>query len=60
MLILSRKPGEDIIIETSDGPVLIRVIDMPQRNRCRIGVDAPKTCRILRAELIPTPDDREG
>lgn len=61
MLILSRKCLEDIIIETRDGTITIRVIDMPQRNRIRIGIDAPKTCRILRGELLPAPatNDRE-
>jgi sRNA-binding carbon storage regulator CsrA len=51
MLGLALKPDEAAIIETPDGPIVIK---MGLRNRMghqNILIDAPSTMRILRAEI---------
>lgn len=54
MLIISRRVDETIVI---DGPALIKVIELPQRGRVLIGIDAPKGTHIWRGELLPeTPE----
>jgi carbon storage regulator CsrA len=62
MLVLSRKPGQKIVIE---GGITITVVEV-KGNQVRIGIDAPADIRILRAELncwqdfsapVPTPTD---
>jgi carbon storage regulator len=47
MLILSRKIGEQIRI-ASDIVVVVKAI---QGDRIKIGIEAPKTIRVLRGEL---------
>ena len=51
MLVLSRKPGEKIII--GDG-IELMVVGI-SGNRVKLGIAAPERCRILRAECC-----REG
>ncbi len=51
MLVLARKPQEQILILTSDGPIVIKAIDIRQ-GQCRIGIDAPKCCNVARWELL--------
>lgn len=46
MLVLSRKPGEKIVI--GDGIELMVVA--VHGNRVRLGIAAPEECRIVRAE----------
>ena len=47
MLVLSRKPGEKVVI--GDG-ITVTVVEV-KGNRIRVGIDAPDQVRILRAEL---------
>lgn len=47
MLVLSRKVDEEILIGENVRIVLLRV----QGNVAKIGIDAPKEVRVLRAEL---------
>ncbi len=47
MLVLSRKPGERVVIGNNITVTVVEVIG----NRIRIGIDAPGDVRILRAEL---------
>ena len=50
MLVLSRRTCERIIIETSDGPIVVEVI--ATQSRCvRLGIDAPRHVTIRREEL---------
>ena len=51
ILILSRKPGEKIIIGDS---IVLTVVEI-DRGRVRIGIQAPRDVPVMRAELIPTP-----
>jgi len=59
MLVLTRKPGEEIILP--DQGVTIRLTEV-RGNKARIGITAPGHVRILRRELWnrePQPTHRE-
>lgn len=47
MLILSRKPGESIIL---DGGIKITVTDI-QRGQVKIGIEAPSEIKVYREEI---------
>jgi carbon storage regulator len=47
MLVLSRRPGEKVVI---DSEIKVTVVEV-QGNRVRLAVEAPDQVRILRAEL---------
>jgi carbon storage regulator len=48
MLILTRKPGEKIII---GGGITVSVLEL-RGDQARIGVDAPKTVKVYREEVF--------
>jgi carbon storage regulator len=57
MLVLSRKPGEQVVI---GGGITVTVVSVIA-NKVRLAFDAPDQVRILRAELLggqgrPVPD----
>lgn len=53
MLILTRKPDEDIIIQCPDGNVIkIVTLSIDSPHRVRLGFDAPKDFRIDRKEIF--------
>ena len=54
MLVLERKEGQRIILETSDGTVEIVLFNL-QQGRPSIGIAAPETIKIIRKELITDP-----
>jgi len=62
MLVLSRKPGEKVVIGNGVTVTVVSVLG----NKVRLAFDAPDQVRILRAELLgwqdrPVPDpDLEG
>lgn len=56
MLVLSRKPGEKVVI---DGGITITVVEVIG-NRVRIGIDAPDQIKILRGELVDCQDSRSS
>jgi carbon storage regulator len=51
MLVLSRREGEAIILETSDGTITVRLTEY-NGSQTRVGVDAPASVRVLREELL--------
>jgi carbon storage regulator CsrA len=51
MLVLSRKPGESIVI---DHGVVVTVLDIG-RGRVQIGITAPRETRVVRQELFGRP-----
>lgn len=55
MLCLSRKQGEAILI---DGGIRI-VVSRVEGNRVSIGIDAPESVRVRRAELPPKGMSKE-
>jgi carbon storage regulator len=57
MLVLSRKAGEDLII---DGQIVVRVVHV-RGNRVRLGIQAPPDVRIRRSDSTSsaeTPDPK--
>lgn len=50
MLVLTRKVGQSIIIDTSDGPIVIQPVDM-LCGKVRIGITAPKDLQVHRIEV---------
>lgn len=48
MLVLSRKPGEEIVIA---GGIVLRVVEV-RKGRVRLGIDAPRDVVIERGELV--------
>ncbi len=48
MLVLTRKPGEKVVI---DGGITVTVVNVTGNN-VRLGIDAPDQVRILRSELL--------
>lgn len=51
MLVLSRKPGERILIGEDIAVTIVRI----GPNTVRIGIDAPRTMNIVRDELCQSP-----
>jgi carbon storage regulator CsrA len=51
MLVLSRKKEEAIVIKMPEGDVRIILLEA-DKGRCRLGIEAPKGCAILREELL--------
>ena len=61
MLVLSRKPGEQVVL---DNGITLTVVEV-RGDRVRLAFDAPDQVRILRAELAcrqaePLDADRDG
>ena len=52
MLILTRRPGESLIIETPTGEKIIVTVLEVKGNQIRIGTDAPDDIAIVREELL--------
>jgi carbon storage regulator len=50
MLVLTRRPGEKLILETSDGPIEILIASIGGQ-QTQVGVDAPESVTVLREEL---------
>ena len=48
MLVLTRKPGERIVI---DEDITVTVLEV-QGNRIRLGIEAPKEIPVMREELV--------
>jgi carbon storage regulator len=52
MLVLSRKIGEILIIEGSDGPIEITIVDIRNRgSSARLGIEAPRHIAVHRKEV---------
>ncbi len=58
MLVLDRSVNEQIVIDTSDGPVTVTVLER-RRGVIRIGVQAPAKCIITRPECHTRPAKKE-
>lgn len=59
MLVVGRREGESIIIETTDGEIVVS-LERLQGTQARIGIDASESVRILREELALATDQKEG
>jgi len=56
MLVLTRKPGEKVVIGNDITLTVVAVTE----NRVQVGIDAPDQVRILRAELGGWQDEPAG
>lgn len=56
MLILSRKPGEQLIV----GENIVVTVAEVRGNRVKIGIDAPKETKVRRAEIEPHDDGKDA
>jgi carbon storage regulator len=56
MLVLSRKPGEKVMVRDD---IVVTVVEVTG-NRVRIGIEAPEDVRILREELAIWRAEAEG
>jgi len=50
MLVLTRREGETVIVETSDGPITVSVENI-NGQQIRVGFEAPRSVGIVRGEL---------
>ena len=51
MLVLTRRPEEEVIIRHGDDEIVITVLDSSGRP-VKLGIDAPEEYEILRSELL--------
>jgi carbon storage regulator CsrA len=51
MLVLTRRPGEKIVLRLEDGREIEIVLVETDRGRVRLGVAAPRTVTVSRGEL---------
>ena len=56
MLVLTRKTGQRIQI----GDHILLTVVRAQNGRVRIGIEAPRGCRVLRGELVGAGDEVPG
>ena len=53
MLVLSRKKDETILLKTSNNEdIKITVVKIDNKNKVRIGIEAPREVSVVRSELI--------
>jgi carbon storage regulator CsrA len=50
MLVLSRKLGESIVVQTPSGEVVFKILEQ-RKKEIRVGIEAPQSIHILREEL---------
>jgi len=50
MLVLTRGPGEEIVITTGEGPITVKVVKISP-TRVKLGIEAPEGMLVLRGEL---------
>lgn len=50
MLVLKRGKGKSIVINTSDGEIKLKITDAS--GLVSVGIDAPRSCTVLREELV--------
>ncbi len=55
MLVLTRKPGEKLVIADNIRVVVLEV----NGNAIKLGIEAPRTVRVLRAELVKQIDAKQ-
>lgn len=55
MLVLSRKPGERVVIVTPDGREIAVMVVKVERWRVRLGVEAPRDVKVHRDGPPPAP-----
>lgn len=61
MLVLSRKKDEQIIVRVPglEEPITLTIVRIDNRNKVRIGIEAPKKVMVLRSELASAANSVE-
>lgn len=52
MLVLTRKSGEAVVLETDGKEIVVRLLEI-SGSRVRLGVEAPREVTVLREEIAP-------
>ena len=52
MLVVTRRPGESIVIELPTGELIEVVVLSVKGNQVKLGTDAPKHLPVVREELL--------
>jgi carbon storage regulator CsrA len=53
MLVIGRKSGESIVLQTASGEQIVVHVQRSTRNGViRVGIEAPQTVQIKRAEIV--------
>ena len=59
MLKLTRRVGEALILTTSDGEIVVS-LERLSESQVKIGIEAPKSVRVLRDELVYCQHEHAG
>ncbi len=57
MLVVGRRLKESITILSSDGPVVITILERKGSDGFRVGINAPREVKVVRTELL---DNEQG
>jgi len=57
MLVVTRRPGEAIIIELPTGELIEVVVLSIKGNQVKLGTDAPKHLPVVREEVLEVSND---
>ena len=52
MLVLTRRGGESIILETADGPIRVTLVAYKSNTETPVGIEAPESVRTMREERL--------
>ena len=52
MLVLARRPNETIVIDLEGSRIVIKVLEIRNLNRVRLGIQAEGSVSIMRGELV--------
>ncbi len=52
MIVMTRGVGEAIRIETPNGEVIEVIVTRVAQGKCRLGVDFPLSCKVMRKEIF--------
>jgi carbon storage regulator CsrA len=56
VLVLTGRVGESIILETSEGPIQVTLLEYKSGTQTSVGIEAPESVRIWREELAQDDD----
>ena len=54
MLIITRKPGDSLILEVEGQPDIIEIKLLENGSQMKLGVSAPAGCKVWRSEIYQT------
>jgi carbon storage regulator CsrA len=60
MLVLSRYEGEEIVMQTGDGEIVVKVVEVRPNGQVRLGIVAPNTVPVDRLEVAQAKARGQG